>query len=54
MLRIAYQMLRTDKPYHDPETDYEALMVQRNAPRWIRMLRRHGYTPPSAEHTVTA
>ena len=54
MLRIAYQMLRTDKPYHDPETDYEALRVQRNAPRWIRMLKKHGYTLPPAEHTATA
>ena len=22
--------------------DYEALMVARNAPRWIRMLKKHG------------
>ena len=48
MLRIAYQMLRTGRPYHDPETDYEALMVKRNAPRWIRMLEQHGFTLPSA------
>ena len=54
MLRIAYRTLRTDKPYHDPETDYEALMVQRNAPRWIRMLKKHGYTLPSAQQPATA
>ena len=24
----------------------EALMVKRNAPRWIRMLRRYGYVEP--------
>ena len=54
MLRIAYRMLRTDKPYHDPKTDYAALMVQRNAPRWIRMLKKHGYTLPSAQQPATA
>ena len=54
MLRIAYQMLRTGRPYHDPETDYEALMVKRNAPRWIRMLEQHGFTLPSAQHPATA
>lgn len=25
--------------YRDPQIDYEALMVRRNAPRWIRMPR---------------
>ncbi len=54
MLRIAYQMLRTGRPYHDPETDYEALMVKRNAPRWIRMLEQHGFMLPSAQHPATA
>ena len=33
---------RDAKPYHDPETDYGALLVKRNAPRWSRMLQRHG------------
>ena len=43
MLRVIYVVLRDAKPYHDPEADYESLLVSRNAPRWIRMLRRHGY-----------
>ena len=38
LLRVVYCVLRTGKPYRDPETDYEAMMVKRNAPRWIRML----------------
>ena len=38
LLRVVYCVLRTGKPYRDPETDYEAMMVRRNAPRWIRML----------------
>ena len=54
ILRIAYQILRTGKPYHDPETDYEALMVRRNAPRWIAMLKKYDYTLPSAQHAATA
>ena len=36
LLRVVYCVLRTGKPYRDPETDYQA--VKRNAPRWIRML----------------
>ena len=38
-------MLKTNTPYLDPETDYEALMVKRNAPRWIRMLNKYGVDP---------
>ena len=50
MLRVIYVVLRDVKPYHDPEADYESLMVSRNAPRWIRMLRRHGYLEGSRLH----
>ena len=50
ILRIAYQILRTG----DPETDYEALTVKRNAPRWIAMLKKFGCPLPPAQHTATA
>ena len=43
MLRVIYVVLRDGTPYEDPEADYEALLVSRNAPRWIRMLRQHGF-----------
>ena len=46
MLRIIYVVLRTGRPYYDRTADYEALLVKRNAPRWIRMLRRYGYIVP--------
>ncbi len=46
MLRIIYVVLKTATPYYDRAADYEALMVKRNAPRWIRMLRRYGYVTP--------
>ena len=42
LLRIIYAVLRDMKPYYDKGADYEALMVARNAPRWIRMLKKHG------------
>ena len=46
MLRIIYVVLKTTRPYYDRAADYEALIVKRNAPRWIRMLRRYGYIAP--------
>ena len=45
MLRVIYSVLKNRKPYRDPETDYEALMVLRNAPRWIAMLQAYGIDP---------
>ena len=42
LLRIIYRMLATGAVYRDPDTDYEALLVKRNAPRWITMLKKHG------------
>ena len=41
LVRTLFAVLRDAKPYHDPDTDYEALLVKRNAPRWIRMLQHH-------------
>jgi hypothetical protein len=29
--------------YRDATVDYEAISVGRNAPRWIRMLKKYGY-----------
>ena len=43
MLRCIYAVLRNDKPYTDPETDYEQLLVERNAPRWIQQLHKYGF-----------
>ena len=45
MLRCIHTMLLTGTVYRDPEADYEALMVRRNAPRWIAMLQKHGIDP---------
>ncbi|AGA32468.1 transposase IS116/IS110/IS902 family protein [Thioalkalivibrio nitratireducens DSM 14787] len=43
LLRIVYAMLNHAAPYQDRTVDYEALVVQRNAPRWLKMLEKHGY-----------
>ena len=36
-------MLASGTHYQDRSVDYEALSVARNAPRWIKMLRKHGF-----------
>jgi transposase len=48
MLRIIYAMLSDGTHYQDRGVDYEALVVQRNAPRWIKMLAKHGFLPAAA------
>jgi transposase len=45
MLRTIFAMLKNNTPYRDKVVDYEALSVQRNAPRWIKMLLKHGLMP---------
>jgi len=47
MLRTIYAMLSQGTHYQDRSVDYEAMNVARNAPRWIKMLRKHGFI---AEH----
>ena len=41
-------MLARGAHYQDKEVDYEALNVLRNAPRWLKMLRKHGFIAPPA------
>ena len=48
LLRTIFFMLKRGEPYRDPATDYEALSVQRNAPRWIKALTKFGFIPASA------
>lgn len=43
ILQVAYILLSRKEPYKDPEIDYEALVVQRNAPRWLEALSKYGY-----------
>lgn len=43
LLRVIWAMFRDGKPYRDPAIDYEALVVSRNASRWLQQLTKHGY-----------
>jgi len=48
MLRTIYAMLDSGTHYQDSSVDYQALSLARNAPRWIKMLRKHGFMADSA------
>ncbi len=54
MLRVIHSMPRNRRPCHDRTAACEALMVQRNAPRWIRMLRNHGCIEPAVGRPAAA
>lgn len=43
MVRTIHAILRKHEPYRDSTVDLDALVVKRNAPRWIKALARHGY-----------
>jgi transposase len=48
LLRTMFFMLKRREHYRDCATDYEALSVQRNAPRWIKALTRFGFISATA------
>jgi transposase len=48
VLKTVFVLLSRQVPYHDSTVDYEALTVKRNAPRWIKQLRKFGYLPKMA------
>ena len=54
MLRIVFAVLKNKTPYLDKAVDYGALCVQRNAPRWMKMLIKHGYMPTAAPAPAAA
>jgi hypothetical protein len=45
ILRIAFAILKKKEPYKDSTVDYEALMVKRNAARWIQALKKFHRVP---------
>ena len=54
ILAVAHPMIRTifilftrREAYRDPGIDYQALVVEKNAPRWILALKKYGYWPQS-------
>jgi hypothetical protein len=48
ILRTIFFMLARREHYRDSATDYEALCVRRNAPRWIKALTRFGFIAPAS------
>lgn len=48
ILEIIYTLLKKKTPYKDPNINYKALVVSRNAPRWIAALREFDYLPDDA------
>ncbi len=42
LARTIYAVLRDQQPYLDPVADYQQLLVRRNAPRWVRELKKFG------------
>lgn len=48
ILRTIFFMIKRREHYRDSATDYEAISVQRNAPRWIKALTRFGFIPAVA------
>ena len=47
ILRTVFFMLKRHEYYRDSATDYEALCVRRNAPRWIKALIKFGIITPA-------
>ncbi len=45
ILRIIYILFTRREPYRDTGFDYEAAKVAKNAPRWIKALKKFGYWP---------
>jgi len=44
-LEVIFVVLKKKVPYKDPGINYEALVVARNAPRWLAALQEFGYLP---------
>ena len=48
LIKVLYCMLSRNQCYRDRSADFEALRTQRNAPRWLRQLQKHGLLPTLA------
>jgi len=53
MLRLIFVILSRREPYIDRNIDYEALSAKKNAPRWIKQLKKIGRWPtPQTAHAA--
>ena len=53
LARTVFAVLRDAQPYRDPEVDYEALVIKRNAPRWPAKLAEFGNLELRDDGTMT-
>jgi transposase len=61
IIAVAHKMIRTIfilftrcEAYRDPGIDYPAIVVTKNAPRWIKALKKYGYWPKPPDGHVPA
>jgi transposase len=40
---VIFIVLSRKEHYKDPKIDYQRLVVERNAPRWLRTLKKYGF-----------
>ena len=43
LMGVVFSVLKNETHYKDPKIDYEKLMTQKNASRWVRMLKKYGH-----------
>jgi len=43
ILKTVFLLISRQTHYRDSATDFEAMSVARNAPRWLKMLKKHGF-----------
>ncbi len=48
ILKTVFLLIRRQTHYRDSAVDFEAMSVARNAPRWLKMLKKHGFLPAAA------
>jgi transposase len=52
LLKIVFVLIQRGEYYRDASIDYEALNVARNAPRWLRMLKKYGFLQAKEQPAV--
>lgn len=52
ILRVMCCVFTHKKYYKDPGINYEKLVVERNAPRWLRSLQKYAYVQPALPQVV--
>jgi hypothetical protein len=43
LLEVCYSLIKRGDYYRDPHIDYEKLVVDKKASRWIKSLKEYGY-----------